>query len=81
MQEASARQPGLEALVANAGSYFDKPFLELPRSDWQETMRLNSEATFLTSSQSDELQIGEVFQLTPVRVCLVVYLTQQLERG
>lgn len=44
---AFSRQPGLDALVANAGSFFDRPFLELRLEDWRKTMRLNLEATFV----------------------------------
>lgn len=45
--EAFEMAPDLDILVANAGSYFDKPFLELELEDWRKTMRLNVESCFL----------------------------------
>lgn len=47
VEAAFEREPGLDTLVANAGSFFDKPFLEMELSDWRKTMQLNLEATFL----------------------------------
>jgi len=47
IENAFRKAPELDILVANAGSYFDKPFLELGLEDWRRTMRLNVEACFL----------------------------------
>lgn len=46
VEDAFAREPELDTLVANAGGYFDKPFLEMDAADFHKTMRLNLEATF-----------------------------------
>ncbi len=47
VDDAFSRRPELNTLVANAGSFFDTPFLEMEQSLFQKTMRLNLEATFL----------------------------------
>lgn len=46
LAEALARQPGLDLLVCNAGSFFDTPFLEMDREKFAKTMRLNVEQAF-----------------------------------
>lgn len=43
---AFAVQPGLDLLVANAGSFFDRPFLEMDAATWDKTMNLNVRATY-----------------------------------
>ncbi|MFI5356995.1 MAG: SDR family NAD(P)-dependent oxidoreductase [Opitutales bacterium] len=43
---ALAAQPGLDLLVANAGSFFDRPFLEMDAETWDRTMNLNVRATY-----------------------------------
>ncbi|HRI83386.1 MAG TPA: SDR family oxidoreductase, partial [Opitutaceae bacterium] len=42
---AFAVQPRLDLLVANAGSFFDRPFLEMDAATWDKTMNLNVRAT------------------------------------
>jgi len=46
VQEAFLRRPRLNTLIANAGSFFDKPFLEMDHEAFRKTMHLNVEATF-----------------------------------
>ena len=44
--DAFAAQPKLDLLVANAGSFFDRPFLEMDPETWDKTMNLNVRATY-----------------------------------
>lgn len=54
--EAFAARPKLDRLVANAGSFFDKPFLEMDAATWDRTMNLNVRATyFLCQAFAKEL--------------------------
>lgn len=49
-------QPKLDLLVANAGSFFDRPFLEMDTATWDKTMNLNVRATyFLCQAFAKEL--------------------------
>jgi NAD(P)-dependent dehydrogenase (short-subunit alcohol dehydrogenase family) len=53
---AFAVQPKLDLLVANAGSFFDRPFLEMDAATWDKTMNLNVRATyFLCQAFAKEL--------------------------
>lgn len=53
---AFAAQPRLDLLVANAGSFFDRPFLEMDAATWDQTMNLNVRATyFLCQAFAKEL--------------------------
>ncbi len=47
IEEAFKRRPALDTLVANAGSFFDRPLLEMELADWRKTMQLNVDAVFL----------------------------------
>tara|TARA_S200002703_G_scaffold151728_1_gene151432 strand:- start:802 stop:1563 length:762 start_codon:yes stop_codon:yes gene_type:complete len=47
IQQAFETFPALDTLIANAGSYFDQPFLELDRASWDRTIRLNLEANMI----------------------------------
>lgn len=54
--DAFALQPKLDLLVANAGSFFDRPFLEMDAAMWDKTMNLNVRATyFLCQAFAKEL--------------------------
>jgi NAD(P)-dependent dehydrogenase (short-subunit alcohol dehydrogenase family) len=54
--DAFAVQPKLDLLVANAGSFFDRPFLEMDAATWDKTMNLNVRATyFLCQAFAKEL--------------------------
>jgi len=54
--DAFALQPKLDLLVANAGSFFDRPFLEMDATTWDKTMNLNVRATyFLCQAFAKEL--------------------------
>lgn len=54
--DAFAEQPKLDLLVANAGSFFDRPFLEMDEATWDKTMNLNVRATyFLCQAFAKEL--------------------------
>lgn len=54
--DAFAVQPKLDLLVANAGSFFDRPFLEMDAATWDRTMSLNVRATyFLCQAFAKEL--------------------------
>jgi NAD(P)-dependent dehydrogenase (short-subunit alcohol dehydrogenase family) len=46
MHAAFDQQPALDTLVCNAGSFFDKPFLEMTPELWAKTMQLNVTATY-----------------------------------
>lgn len=46
-EKVSALAPDIDTLVNNAGSYFDKPFLEMPAEAFEKTMRLNVFSYFL----------------------------------
>ena len=39
-------KPELDTLICNAGSFFDKPFLEVSHQDWDKTVALNLRSTF-----------------------------------
>lgn len=56
IEDAFARQEGLDLLVCNAGAFFDVPFLEMDRTAFEKTMRLNIEqAYFLVQAFAREL--------------------------
>jgi len=46
MDKAFGALPGLDLLVCNAGSFFDRPFLEMDRSRWHKTFTLNVEVPY-----------------------------------
>ncbi len=43
----SSQVPNIDLLVNNAGSYFDRPFLEMPAHTFERTMRLNVVSYFV----------------------------------
>ena len=43
--------PGVDLLVNNAGTFIDLPFLEMTRSRYQKTMRLNVDAPFFITQE------------------------------
>ncbi|MDB6168314.1 MAG: short-chain dehydrogenase [Verrucomicrobia bacterium] len=48
--------PALDLLVCNAGSFFDQPFLEIARENWDRTLQLNVSANyFLAQAFAREL--------------------------
>ena len=49
IERAIASEPALDALVCNAGSFFDVPFLEMSEALWDKTMHLNLRTTFFTA--------------------------------
>jgi NAD(P)-dependent dehydrogenase (short-subunit alcohol dehydrogenase family) len=49
--EAFQVQPNLDTLVCNAGSFFDTPFLEMPRERWDKTLQLNLSATYFVAQE------------------------------
>jgi NAD(P)-dependent dehydrogenase (short-subunit alcohol dehydrogenase family) len=46
IEAAFARQPRLDLLVSNAGSFFDVPFLKMTLELWERTMALNLRAMY-----------------------------------
>lgn len=46
LRAAFRREPELDVLVCNVGSYFDVPFLEMSRTRWEKTMHLNVDAAY-----------------------------------
>ncbi|HRE99311.1 MAG TPA: SDR family oxidoreductase [Pirellulaceae bacterium] len=50
--EAFERVPAIDLLVANAGTYIDLPFLEMPYERLDRTMKLNVYAYFLTVQET-----------------------------
>ncbi|CAN5508616.1 SDR family oxidoreductase [soil metagenome] len=46
MENAFAARESLDLLVCNAGGFFDVPFLEMEREQFQKTMRLNTEQSY-----------------------------------
>lgn len=46
IEEAFDAAPGLDLLVCNAGSFFDKPFLDMDDGRWAKTMDLNVKAPY-----------------------------------
>lgn len=46
VEAAFDRQPGLDLLVSNAGSFFDIPFLNMTLELWEKTMALNLRAMY-----------------------------------
>jgi NAD(P)-dependent dehydrogenase (short-subunit alcohol dehydrogenase family) len=46
MSAAFTLEPDLDLLVCNAGSFFDKPFLDMTSAEWEKTMALNLRAPF-----------------------------------
>lgn len=45
------RQPKLNLLVCNAGSFFDVPFLQMTRELWEKTIQLNVSATYFIAQE------------------------------
>jgi len=46
IEQAFELEPSLDLLVCNAGSFFDKPFLDMTETEWEKTMSLNVRANF-----------------------------------
>lgn len=46
LDTAFAREPSLDLLVCNVGSYFDLPLLDMTKERWDRTMRLNVEPAY-----------------------------------
>jgi len=53
-----AELPGLNVLVANAGSGTMVPFLELPVETWDSTLALNLTGTFLCLQEAARIMVG-----------------------
>jgi NAD(P)-dependent dehydrogenase (short-subunit alcohol dehydrogenase family) len=71
IEKAFARAPKLDTLVCNAGSFFDVPFLEMSRSRWEQTMRLNLQAPYFLIQEFarrvvDEKRPGSVLVVASV---------------
>lgn len=46
---AFSKEPGLDTLICNAGSFFDVPFLEMTRERWDKTVNLNMASAFFAA--------------------------------
>ena len=46
---AFSKEPGLDTLICNAGSFFDVPFLEMTRERWDKTVNLNLASVFFVA--------------------------------
>ncbi len=46
LDAAFQERPGLNLLVCNAGSFFDRPFLEMDPATWDRTLNLNARAAY-----------------------------------
>jgi NAD(P)-dependent dehydrogenase (short-subunit alcohol dehydrogenase family) len=56
LAEAFKAKPNLDLLVCNAGSFFDKDFLQMGQAEWDKTMNLNVRAVyFLVQAFAREL--------------------------
>jgi NAD(P)-dependent dehydrogenase (short-subunit alcohol dehydrogenase family) len=53
-----AEVPALNILVANAGSGFLKPFLDLTPADWDQVMALNLTGTFRCCQEAARMMVG-----------------------
>jgi NAD(P)-dependent dehydrogenase (short-subunit alcohol dehydrogenase family) len=51
MAAAVEAAPGLDTLVCNAGSFFDRPFLEMTRELWDKTVQLNLTSTYFIAQE------------------------------
>jgi NAD(P)-dependent dehydrogenase (short-subunit alcohol dehydrogenase family) len=49
VRDAFAALPELDLLVCNAGSFFDRPFLEMDRAIWDRTFDLNVRASYFAA--------------------------------
>lgn len=58
-KEVSTIAPNVDLLVNNAGSYFDKPFLDMPAETFEKTMRLNVFAYFLLTQHFAKRWVSE----------------------
>lgn len=47
--EAFRRQPGLDTLVCNAGTFLDTPFLEMTPELWEKTIQINVTAVYFVA--------------------------------
>src|SRR5438046_830833 len=56
--DALAAMPGLDSLVNNAGTYIDKPFLEMDCQTYDRTMRLNVAAPYFLTQRFARHWIG-----------------------
>lgn len=54
IHEAFQRNPDLDLLVCNAGSFFDVPFLKMQREHFEKTMRLNVEQAYFVIQKFSE---------------------------
>lgn len=46
LTEAFAHEPDLDLLICNVGSFFDIPFLDMSKTLWDKTIRLNVESAY-----------------------------------
>jgi NAD(P)-dependent dehydrogenase (short-subunit alcohol dehydrogenase family) len=51
-------EPQLDTLVCNAGSFYDRPFLEMTEQEWSRTIDLNLRATFFLAQQFAQRRAG-----------------------
>lgn len=56
---AFAREPGLDLLVSNAGSFFDVPFLEMTPERWEKTIALNLRSAYFLIQAFARRLVGE----------------------
>jgi NAD(P)-dependent dehydrogenase (short-subunit alcohol dehydrogenase family) len=56
---AFAREPGIDTLICNAGSFFDVPFLEMTRERWDKTVQLNMASAFFTAQAFAQRLVAE----------------------
>lgn len=49
IESAFTLEPTLDTLICNAGSFFDKPFLDMTVAEWDKTMTLNLRANFFVT--------------------------------
>lgn len=59
IRQAFQLDSGLNTLIANAGSFFDKPIFEMDRESFAKTMCLNVEATFFACKTFAQKLAGE----------------------
>jgi NAD(P)-dependent dehydrogenase (short-subunit alcohol dehydrogenase family) len=59
VEKAFALEPALNALICNAGSFFDLPLLEMTRERWDKTMQLNLASTFFTAQAFAKRLVAE----------------------
>ena len=52
-------EPNLNLLICNAGSFFDRPFLEMNRELWEKTVQLNLTATYFVAQEFAKRMVGK----------------------